>query len=785
MLILNVEGSKAALIAQQYLRSKGHVHFVSVKPPTITHNRYAKGVIQSNRKPEQSPLPSSLNGQGQIIGVGDTGIDTNHCFFYDTQDINRFDEMDQSDPKKNKHRKIKAYWNFMDNKDSEGGHGTHVSATATGDSIDNNNIKSYNALANKAKIAFLDAGCDTDSCKCPKGTDCECNFKPNGICPKKIGVVYLPNKLSQGYFPFFKQEGAHISSASWGTGFYHDFSFGYSSQTKDIDEYVWDNPDFLPIFAAGNSGGVFGYASLTSESESKNSIAVGATRSTLNSFKTSIDFINFDLIAAKIKVELLSVYCVPQEHSPIGHFVPTNQWPSLCENAKTFKKEDCCAKGNQQKNATMCGTQEFIPFKKIGFRCCKECIEWEMDNIKDRYTPNNMASFSARGPTIDGRIKPDVVAVGDQIVSAKANPNSVACSKDDLFKDVMTSHEGTSMATPVVASAAAIVRQFFVDGHYPLTVNKVDLANKIEPSAALVKAMIIHSGTAIDGFIHLNSIKDWFPIGKPKDGKHFKFELQTPYFRGFGSVSLDKVLSGQENEEKNRLYLPNPKEDVVIKQNEVHSYCIHAISFKSDFKITLTWTDPPSSPSARMNLVNDLDLIVVSPSGKVYYGNGKSSVIGYERESPDSQNNVEQIAFTGGEEPGYYHVIVRGTDIPQPIYKGKSQRYALVMTGDIRKSRFSSNCKPFTVGLIPQVNHYFRLTIIFGVLCLLLIPALIATSLYFFIMYRRILSNKGYRYDPSLNTKDSAAALLGSNEKENDSDDEIELDETPDQYVQF
>jgi subtilisin family serine protease len=67
-----------------------------------------------------------LNGEGQTIGIADTGLDIYHCFFYDdSKDVpyqrNRMDNNPDTG-----HRKIAAYWAYMDKIDSAGGHGTHV-----------------------------------------------------------------------------------------------------------------------------------------------------------------------------------------------------------------------------------------------------------------------------------------------------------------------------------------------------------------------------------------------------------------------------------------------------------------------------------------------------------------------------------------------------------------------------------------------------------------------------------------------------------------------------------
>lgn len=259
----------------------------------------------------------------------------------------------------------------------------------------------------------------------------------------------------------------------------------------------------------------------------------------------------------------------------------------------------------------------------------------------------SIASFSSCGPTLDLRIKPEITMPGSSIVSARNDFNAGTNNCTTL------SSSGTSMAAPGAAGLSALIRQYFVEGWVSGFRNSVQ---GFTPSAALLRATLVNSAENMTG-------------GSPP------IAPIPSNCQGWGRVLLDNALYFSGDARKlwvrdNVGAFPNGS------SNETRSYSF-SVSSGQPFKATLGWTDFPSTPAASVNLVNDLDLEVMGPTGTLWRGNvftGGASTTGG---TGDRRNTLEQVLLLAPAK-GTYTVTVRSFTVPSG-----PQPFALAVTGDL------------------------------------------------------------------------------------------------------
>ena len=319
----------------------------------------------------------------------------------------------------------------------------------------------------------------------------------------------------------------------------------------------------------------------------------------------------------------------------------------------------------------------------------------------------NLASFSNHGPTLDGRIKPDISAPG--IVRAATENSGVSSSfgnstsrtaidaaVNPVSPDNNRSLEltaGTSFSSPMVAGAALLARQYFTDGYYPSGARNAP--NGFNPSNALIKAIILNSGRNMTGRFTAS------------DGTNGASGPLPNFGQGWGRIALDDSLyfTGDRRELRVLSDIWNgatagdstrPAPNAAITTGETQTYQLTNVSTIEPLRITLVWSDPKATIGASVALVNDLDLEIVDPQGAVYRGNINFTNT-YSQPANgaafDNRNPVEAV-YIQAPLFGTYTVRVIGANVPgngqmqvvaQPgnqSIDSNRQGYALIATGN-------------------------------------------------------------------------------------------------------
>jgi serine protease AprX len=491
------------------LASIDEVRHIEEVLPMKLHNDVARVILNLEPPPN---LATTFEGQGQTVAVADTGFDKGS-----TADVHEAFTG----------RVARLYALGRANANDPNGHGTHVAGSVLGDGDSASLGHNIRGTAPAARLVL------------------------QSVLDSVGGLGGLPDDLNDLFQPPYDDDGARIHTNSWG----NTLGDGrYNSNSREVDEFIWEHRDCVICFSAGNEGvdhtadsGEIDPKSITPPATSKNCITIGASEN---------DRPNFDL---------------------------TYQ--------QAFGATD-------------------YPANPIA---------------SDRMAndPDGMVAFSSRGPTTDGRIKPDVVAPGSYILSTRSRDTSDtgwASSADPLYYFL----GGTSMATPLVAGCAAVVREYLSTERQITT-----------PSAALVKAMLVNGAQDLAGQYVPSEAR-----GIPNNSE------------GFGRVDMAATLSELVQVQDEATALDVGDEETVT----VH------VGGGASLKVTLVWTDRPGS-----TLQNDLDLIVRTADDQERHGNVAPNSTAFDRD-----NNVEQVIWENVP-AGDVDIIVRAHRIPL-----LAQSYALV-----------------------------------------------------------------------------------------------------------
>lgn len=458
------------------------------------------------------PWSKGLAGQGEIIAIADSGLDTGEA--------------------KNLHPDFAGQIfgvvnlaNASDGAKDMASHGTHVAGIAVGTGRASAGLIKGGAFGAKAFIQKIAAD----------GFIQMARF--NGL----VGI------MDSAY-----RAGARTQVLSWSDSVR---AGAYGSLAAEVDRFTFQHPDFLMVVSAGNYGrdqngdGRIDNMTLFEPATAKNALVVGASENLVHT-------------------------------------------------------------GGILKQLGL-----FTQFKSAPF-----APSFFSDN------PNGLAAFSGRGPTLDGRLKPDLVASGTNLLAPCSRAQG-AGSLWGRYNSYYCWAGGTSSAAPFVAAGAAIVRQYL-------------RLNKRRPSAPFVKAIL------------MNTASEMFP-GQYGLGPFQEIRSRRPNFdEGFGRLNMAQATALES------AILLDETQGVAPGKVFLHKFRLNSASALVS---TLVYNDVPGA-----QLINDLDLVVETLAGKVI------------ATGADRLNNLEHLEFSLP--PGDYQLKV----VPKRLAPGqKTQPFALV----VRKAR--------------------------------------------------------------------------------------------------
>jgi hypothetical protein len=256
--------------------------------------------------------------------------------------------------------------------------------------------------------------------------------------------------------------------------------------------------------------------------------------------------------------------------------------------------------------------------------------------LKTTYTtPSSvtLASFSSCGPTDDGRIKPDIVAPGVNVLS------SIATSTNSY-----ASEQGTSMSTPAVTGSLALLQQLY---------KSLNSGNYMR--SATLKALVIHTARECGA----------------ANGPDYQF--------GWGLLDVEGAANTILKKDNQNIYML----ESVLTSGQAYEL---NLTPKAGFKMTATlvWTDPAATPPApSLNpttkmLINDLDMRIVDDANVNQFPwtlTPSNPTQAASNTSDNLRDNVEKIEFDSPQPRPYkIRITNKGTLV------GGTQAFSLVVT---------------------------------------------------------------------------------------------------------
>eukprot|EP00475_Leptophrys_vorax_P028525 TRINITY_DN4133_c0_g1_i1.p1 TRINITY_DN4133_c0_g1~~TRINITY_DN4133_c0_g1_i1.p1 ORF type:complete len:971 (-),score=232.26 TRINITY_DN4133_c0_g1_i1:69-2948(-) len=499
------------------------------------------------------PYSIALTGLNQVIGIADTGMKSpSHCFFYSFVEATTpisctsWNGGNVSSVTTLSHPRIKQYYGYGHSAVNDGnGHGTLIASIIAANPPYStfSEANQYTGIAYQAKLSIIDL-MESSSFNVP--TSLQGMFQVSYLA----GARVFCNSFS-GYDPTVTTISGYNPSSS------------YSSQTKDIDQFMYNNPDMLIVVPAGFSTCVSSTSTLGNLGWSKNALVVGAS-------------MNVDGAFSYLRDKLQAGGGLPLDQANSSGFVTnTLKSPYSLSNkspAPTF------ADGRLKPDIYAPGTYV------IG-------ANWQ--SYSDSYCNN---AFNPFGILADLYI--DKQAHGPSIATAVVS-GMAALVRQYLMEGYQVT--GDSSTTNSFANpSAAVVKALIINGAVPVPSSDSELAGQFaydtSTTCPLYNTLTSNLQTGF-GYAQLST---------SLLQKSSKFKL---YFPGHDETSNSTLGDPQIPQATTLSY----------------SYCaFYDADHLFQTNITLAWMDPVSSSGASMTLLNDLNLKVTYGS-TTYWGNGKTN----------------------------------------------------------------------------------------------------------------------------------------------------------------
>ncbi|MBI4747521.1 MAG: S8 family serine peptidase [Acidobacteria bacterium] len=285
---------------------------------------------------------------------------------------------------------------------------------------------------------------------------------------------------------------------------------------------------------------------------------------------------------------------------------------------------------------------------------------------------NDVIGFSGRGPTSDGRVKPDLGGPGTHIQGAASRSTNYdgasVCNKYwPTGQTLYAWSSGTSHSAPAICGVAALIRQYFINQSWTI------------PSPAMVKAYMANATRYMTG----TGANDTLPSNS----------------QGMGSAHLATCFDGVSRVRVDQT-------EVFGATGQTRTVSGTVVDNSKPFRVTLVWTDAAGSTTGNA-WVNNLDL-EVTVGGQTYKGNvfsGRNSITGG---TADTKNNMESVFLPAGVS-GAFSVTVKATNIAGDGVRNNGdttdQDYALVVyngTTAAPTPDFTISTNPTSSGSVTQ-----------------------------------------------------------------------------------